>query len=93
MSLVNSSHPQNQMPEHQESPPNEIIQLIYSLINANKNRVSFVTLKRAAVLIGLSERTLRDHANDGKYPSYVMKKVKGSWMVDLEEWDRWHRIQ
>lgn len=91
MSLVSADH--TQMPEHQESPSNEIIQLIYQLININKNRVSTVTLKRAAILIGLSERTLRDHANSGKYPSYVMKKVKGSWMVDLEEWDRWHRIQ
>lgn len=93
MRQVNPRSNQNLIPEHQESPSNEIIQLIYQLINVNKNRVSTVTLKRASLLIGLSERTLRDHANDGKYPSYVMKKIKGSWMVDLEEWDRWHRTQ
>lgn len=59
----------------------------------NRPRISVVTLKVASSIIGLAEDTLRKGARAGKYPSTVIKKVKGSWMVDTEEWDRWHREQ
>ncbi len=58
----------------------------------NRSQISVVTLKKAADEIGLSTKTLREKARDGLYPSTVMKKVKGSWMVDIEEWNRWHRM-
>ncbi len=59
----------------------------------NRSQIAVVTLKKAADEIGLSTKTLREKARDGLYPSTVMKKVQGTWMVDIEEWNRWHRIQ
>lgn len=59
----------------------------------NKSQITVVTLKKAAEEIGLSAKTLRDKARDGFYPSTVMRKVQGTWMVDIEEWNRWHRTQ
>ncbi|WP_456295251.1 hypothetical protein M1D72_01345 [Vibrio sp. AK197] len=56
-------------------------------------KISVVSLKAASQAIGFAEDTLRKGARAGKYPSTVIKKVKGSWMVDIEEWDRWHREQ
>ncbi len=58
----------------------------------NRSQISVVTLKKAADEIGLSTKTLREKARDGLYPSTVMRKVKGTWMVDIEEWNRWHRM-
>ncbi|MDW3058689.1 hypothetical protein [Vibrio sp. 1978] len=52
-----------------------------------------VALKAASPLIGLKEDTLRKAARTGQYPSTVIKKVGGSWMVDIEEWNKWHRDQ
>lgn len=56
-------------------------------------RIKMITLKKAAEQIGLTSKYLREQALSGVYPSTVMKKVHGSWMVDIEEWDRWHRTQ
>ncbi len=58
----------------------------------NRSQISVVTLKKAADEIGLSTKTLREKARDGLYPSTVMRKVRGTWMVDIEEWNRWHRM-
>ncbi|EGR9008942.1 MULTISPECIES: hypothetical protein [Vibrio] len=59
----------------------------------SKSQISIVTLKKAAEEIGLSTKTLREKARDGFYPSTVMRKIQGTWMVDIEEWNRWHREQ
>ncbi|PNH90868.1 hypothetical protein C1M56_01030 [Vibrio diazotrophicus] len=59
----------------------------------SKLKISVVSLKVASPLIGFAEDTLRKGARAGKYPSTVIKKVRGSWMIDIEEWDRWHREQ
>ncbi|EIX4888979.1 hypothetical protein MDT00_003133 [Vibrio vulnificus] len=59
----------------------------------SKSQISIVTLKKAAEEIGLSTKTLREKARDGLYPSTVMRKIQGTWMVDIEEWNRWHRMQ
>jgi len=56
-------------------------------------QIAIVTLKKASEVIGLSTKTLREKARDGLYPSTVMRKVQGTWMVDIEEWNRWHRMQ
>lgn len=58
-----------------------------------RKQISMVTLKVASEQIGLATDTMRKYARSGKYPSSVMKKVRGTWMVDTEEWDRWHREQ
>lgn len=58
----------------------------------SKSQISIVTLKKAAEEIGLSTKTLREKARDGLYPSTVMRKIQGTWMVDIEEWNRWHRM-
>ncbi len=55
--------------------------------------IKLIALKKASDLIGISAKTLREKANAGIYPTTIIKKVGGSWMVDSEEWDRWHRIQ
>ena len=52
---------------------------------------SMVPLKTFCEDIKLAADTLRKAARSGKYPSYVIGKVEGSWMVDSEEWDKWHR--
>ncbi|WP_165313159.1 hypothetical protein [Vibrio ziniensis] len=59
----------------------------------SKSQIAIVTLKKASEEIGLSTKTLREKARDGLYPSTVMRKVQGTWMVDIEEWNRWHRMQ
>lgn len=59
----------------------------------SKSQIAVVTLKKASEEIGLSTKTLREKAREGLYPSTVMKKVQGTWMVDIEEWNRWHRMQ
>ncbi|EKO3390371.1 hypothetical protein M0358_002364 [Vibrio fluvialis] len=59
----------------------------------SRAQIAIVTLKKAAEEIGLSTKTLREKALDGQYPSTVMRKVRGTWMVDIEEWNRWHRMQ
>ncbi|MDC0612649.1 hypothetical protein OAP63_18100 [Vibrio sp.] len=59
----------------------------------SKSQIAVVTLKKASEEIGLSTKTLREKARDGLYPSTVMRKVQGTWMVDIEEWNRWHRMQ
>ncbi|ARR46720.1 hypothetical protein C1S86_11845 [Vibrio parahaemolyticus] len=59
----------------------------------SKIKIAVVSLKAASPLIGFAEDTLRKGARAGKYPSTVIKKVNGSWMIDTEEWDRWHREQ
>ncbi|ASI93323.1 hypothetical protein BSZ05_21945 [Vibrio mediterranei] len=56
-----------------------------------QSKISIITLKKAAGEIGLCTKTLREKANDGVYPSTVMRKVNGTWMLDIEEWNRWHR--
>ena len=56
-------------------------------------QIAIVTLKKASEVIGLSTKTLREKARDGLYPSTVMRKIQGTWMVDIEEWNRWHRMQ
>ncbi len=58
----------------------------------NRSQISVVTLRKAADEIGLSTKTLREKARDGLYPSTVMRKIQGTWMVDIEEWNRWHRM-
>lgn len=58
-----------------------------------KPQIAIVTLKKASEEIGLSTKTLREKARDGFYPSTVMRKIQGSWMVDIEEWNRWHKMQ
>ncbi|HCE5244003.1 TPA: hypothetical protein NG505_000361 [Vibrio parahaemolyticus] len=59
----------------------------------SRSQIAIVTLKKASEEIGLSTKTLREKARDGFYPSTVMRKIHGTWMVDIEEWNRWHRIQ
>ncbi|MFV0446933.1 MAG: hypothetical protein ACK5MF_00435 [Vibrio sp.] len=59
----------------------------------SNTQIAIVTLKKASEVIGLSTKTLREKARDGLYPSTVMRKVQGTWMVDIEEWNRWHRMQ
>lgn len=59
----------------------------------SKPQIAIVTLKKASEEIGLSTKTLREKARDGFYPSTVMRKIQGSWMVDIEEWNRWHKMQ
>lgn len=59
----------------------------------SRSQIAFITLKKAAEDIGLSTKTLREKALNGIYPSTVMRKINGTWMVDTEEWDRWHRTQ
>lgn len=59
----------------------------------SRSQIAIVTLKKAAEEIGLSTKTLREKALDGQYPSTVMRKIHGTWMVDIEEWNRWHRMQ
>ncbi|GEM77508.1 hypothetical protein [Vibrio sagamiensis] len=61
--------------------------------NPKLAKISIVTLKQASELIGLSTKTLREKANEGIYPSTVMCKINGTWMVDTEEWNRWHRAK
>lgn len=58
-----------------------------------RKQIAIVTLKKASEEIGLSTKTLREKARDGFYPSTVMRKIQGTWMVDIEEWNRWHRTQ
>ncbi|EJL6437415.1 helix-turn-helix domain-containing protein [Vibrio cholerae] len=58
-----------------------------------QSQISIITLKKAAEIIGLSAKTLREKARDGLYPSTVMKKIRGTWMVDIEEWNQWNRKQ
>ncbi|WP_221072827.1 hypothetical protein [Vibrio alfacsensis] len=58
----------------------------------SRTQIAIVTLRKASEAIGLSTKTLRERANDGVYPSTVMRKIKGAWMVDIEEWNRWHRM-
>ncbi len=55
--------------------------------------IKLISLKKAADQIGLTAKHLREKATAGEYPSTVIKKVRGSWMVDTEEWDKWHRAQ
>ncbi len=50
-------------------------------------KISVVSLKAASKSIGFAEDTLRKGARAGKYPSTVIKKIRGSWMIDIEEWD------
>ncbi|TKF49522.1 hypothetical protein FCV60_21950 [Vibrio sp. F13] len=57
----------------------------------NNTQVAVITLNKAAGLIGLSPKTLRNRIHEGIYPSTVFKKVNGTWMADIEEWNRWHR--
>jgi hypothetical protein len=57
------------------------------------SQIAIITLKKAAEAVGLSAKTLREKAYEGVYPSTVMFKVHGTWMVDIEEWNRWHRTQ
>lgn len=59
----------------------------------NKTSITMVTLRKASENIGLSTKTLRDRACDGWYPSTVIRKIQGHWMVDVEEWNRWHKMQ
>lgn len=59
----------------------------------NNSQIAIVTLKKAAEEIGLNAKTMREKALGGHYPSTVMRKIKGTWMVDIEEWNRWHRMQ
>ncbi|EKG0041107.1 hypothetical protein O1D83_001573 [Vibrio cholerae] len=59
----------------------------------SQSQISIITLKKAAEVIGLSTKTLREKARDGFYPSTVMKKIRGTWMVDIEEWNQWNRKQ
>ncbi|ROV58339.1 hypothetical protein EGH82_18905 [Vibrio ponticus] len=54
-------------------------------------KIRFVTLIKAAEIIGFSPKTLRNRIHEGKYPSTVFKKVNGTWMMDIEEWNLWHR--
>lgn len=55
--------------------------------------IDVITLRKAAETIGLSPKTLRNRIYEGVYPSTVFKKVSGTWMVDIEEWNLWHRNQ
>lgn len=57
-----------------------------------EKQVSIITLNKVATLIGLSPKTLRNRIHEGHYPSTVFMKVNGTWMADIEEWNRWHRI-
>lgn len=59
----------------------------------SEKQVTVITLNKAAELIGLSSKTLRNRIYEGIYPSTVFMKVNGTWMADIEEWNRWHRIQ
>ncbi|EGR2449336.1 hypothetical protein B4926_09420 [Vibrio cholerae] len=59
----------------------------------SQSQISIITLKKAAEVIGLSTKTLREKALDGFYPSTVMKKIRGTWMIDIEEWNKWHRTK
>jgi len=52
-----------------------------------------ITLKAAALMIGLTAKRLREKAIQGDFPNTVMKKVGGRWYVNIEEWDRWHQKQ
>lgn len=58
-----------------------------------EQQVAVITLNKAASLIGLSAKTLRNRIYEGVYPSTVFMKVNGTWMADIEEWNRWHRTQ
>lgn len=55
------------------------------------SNIGIITLNKAAELIGLSPKTLRNRIHEGMYPSTVFMKVNGTWMVDIEEWNLWHR--
>ena len=55
--------------------------------------VAIITLGKAAELIGLSPKTLRNRIHEGKYPSTIFKKINGCWMIDIKEWNAWHRKQ
>ncbi|AMG01515.1 MULTISPECIES: hypothetical protein [Vibrio] len=59
----------------------------------SQSQISIITLKKAAEVIGLSTKTLRHKAREGFYPSTIVKKICGTWMVDIEEWNKWHRMQ
>lgn len=61
--------------------------------NPKLAKITIVTLKLASELIGISTKTMRDRANEGIYPSTVICKINGTWMVDTEEWNRWHRAR
>ncbi|AUI88124.1 hypothetical protein BS333_17340 [Vibrio azureus] len=61
--------------------------------NPKLAKITIVTLKLASELIGISTKTMRDRANEGIYPSSVICKINGTWMVDTEEWNRWHRAR
>ncbi|GLT13859.1 hypothetical protein [Vibrio algivorus] len=54
-------------------------------------RAAVITLKKHAEHVGYCAKTLRTRAIEGYYPPHVMKKDKGEWVVDTEEWDRWYR--
>ena len=58
-----------------------------------EQQVAVITLNKAASLIALSAKTLRNRIYEGVYPSTVFMKVNGTWMADIEEWNRWHRTQ
>jgi len=60
---------------------------------ARTTHIDIITLNKAAEFIGLSPKTLRNRIYEGVYPSTVFKKVNGTWMVDIEEWNQWHRNQ
>ncbi|MGR5352845.1 hypothetical protein [Vibrio sp. DNB22_19_2] len=57
------------------------------------SHIDIITLNKAAELIGLAPKTLRNRIHEGMYPSTVFMKVNGTWMVDIEEWNLWHRNQ
>lgn len=54
---------------------------------------SIVPLGYFSKQVKVAADTLRKAARAGEYPSTVIGKVKGRWVVDREEWDRWHREQ
>ncbi|ORT50944.1 transcriptional regulator [Vibrio sp. qd031] len=55
--------------------------------------IKVITLNKAAEYIGLSAKTLRNRIHEGRYPSTLFKKVNGTWMLDIEEWNQWHKNQ
>lgn len=58
-----------------------------------ETQIDIITLNKAAEMIGLSHKTLRNRIHEGRYPSTVFMKVNGTWMLDVEEWNQWHRNQ
>ncbi|PNH94047.1 hypothetical protein [Vibrio diazotrophicus] len=54
-------------------------------------RAAVITLKKHASDIGYSPKTITNRIHEGYYPPGIFYKDKGQWLVDTEEWDRWHR--